>query len=56
MHGPNFDTAIQNSHPFSSSNSYAFGAVVQKKIFKNGFISTGLNFTHLSTKANVNKK
>ena len=43
----------KNKHPFSSSIAYKFGAVVQKKIAKNSFISTGLNFVHLSAKTVV---
>ncbi|MEP6682890.1 MAG: hypothetical protein ABJA35_06505 [Parafilimonas sp.] len=50
------NATIHNAHPFSSSNAYSFGAVVQKKILKNTYISTGLTFTHLSVSSNVNNK
>ena len=49
-------TTVSNSHPFSSSNAFSIGAVIQKKIFKNVYISSGINFTHLSVSSNVNKK
>jgi hypothetical protein len=52
----NIDTAHGNSNPYTASNAYQFGFVVQKKIMKNGFISTGLNFIHLSTKSDVTGK
>ena len=48
-----YDTAVHNAHPFSSAGAYSLGAVVKKQIFKNGFLSTGLNFTHLAAKSNV---
>ncbi|MEP6464890.1 MAG: hypothetical protein ABJB05_01230 [Parafilimonas sp.] len=53
---PNVSTTTPNAHPFSSSNAYSFGVVVQKKILKNAYISSGLNIIHLSAKANVNNK
>ena len=49
------DTSYK-SNPYSPSNAYHFGFVVQKKIIKNGFIATGLNFIHLSTKSDVTGK
>jgi hypothetical protein len=52
----NIDTAHYNSNPYTASNAYRFGFVVQKKIIKNGFISSGLNFIHLSTKSDVTGK
>jgi len=50
------DSTHHNSNPYSASNAYQFGFVVQKKIMKNGFISSGLNFIHLSTKSDVTGK
>ena len=50
------DTVSINKHPFSASNAYAFGVTVKKRIFTNAFISSGLNFTHLSVKASIDKR
>jgi len=50
------DTIPVNQHPFSGSKAYAFGITVQKRIFKNSFISSGLNFTHLAVKASIDKR
>jgi hypothetical protein len=50
------DTGHYNNKPYTPSNAYQFGFVVQRKIIKNGFISSGLNFVHLSTKSDVNAK
>jgi hypothetical protein len=50
-----FDSTHTNN-PYSSSSAYHFGIMIQRKIIKNGFISAGLNFVHLSTKSNVNQK
>ena len=50
------DTVVNTAHPFSASDAYQFGGIVQKKISKNGFLATGVNFIHLSTKANVSQK
>ncbi len=52
----NSDTAFYNNHPYTASTAYHVGAVVQKKIIKNGFVAAGLYFTHLSTKADVSEK
>ncbi len=51
----NYDTAFKTTHAFSPSAAYAFGTVVKKKIFKNGYLSSGLNFIHLSVKADIGK-
>ncbi len=52
----NGDTVFYNAHPYTASDAYQFGVVVQKKILKNGFISSGLNFIHLSTKSGIHQK
>ena len=54
--GGNFDSSSGSNKPFSSSGSYQFGVVAQRKIIKNGFISSGLNFIHLSAKADIKNK
>ncbi len=51
----NLDTATKTVHPFTSSNAYSFGVTLQKKISKNAFISSGLNFIHLAAKSNIGK-
>ncbi|HEY2726977.1 MAG TPA: hypothetical protein VGI61_07375 [Parafilimonas sp.] len=53
---PSLAAVVSKTHPFSSSDAYSFGVVIQKKIFKTGYVSSGLNFTHLSAKASVNNK
>ncbi len=50
----NFDTAYSNK-PYTASTAYHIGFVVEKRIIKNGFIGTGLNYVHLSTKSTVGK-
>jgi hypothetical protein len=52
----NGDTVFHNAHPYTASDAYQFGVVLQKKILKNGFISSGLNFVHLSTKSGIHQK
>lgn len=52
--GGNFDTAFSNK-PYTASTAYHIGFVVEKRIIKNGFIGTGLNYVHLSTKSTVGK-
>ena len=52
----NNDTVFYNAHPYTASDAYQFGFVLQKKILKNGFISSGLNFIHLSTKSGIHQK
>jgi hypothetical protein len=53
---PNINARVINPHPFSSSNAYSFGVIIQKKIFKEGYITSGLKFTHFATNAKVNSK
>ena len=41
---------FQNLFSFDASNAYGFGIVVRRKITGNGFLVSGLGYTHLSTK------
>jgi len=52
----NIDTVVNTAHPFSASHAYQFGGIVQRKILKNGFITSGINFIHLSTEANIKQQ
>lgn len=54
--GWNYDTGISKSNPFNYSTAFAFGFMMQKKIFKNAYLSTGLNFIQLSAKADIKKE
>ncbi len=49
----NVDTVYSNGKPYTASSAYSIGFVVEKRIIKNGFIGTGLNYVHLSTKSTV---
>lgn len=49
----NPDTVFNNKHSYSSSDSYQFGVVIQKKILRHSFITAGINFVHLSAKSDV---
>jgi hypothetical protein len=50
------DTALYREHPYTASDAYQFGIVIQRNIIKNGFLSAGLIFTHLSTKSDISKE
>lgn len=51
--GTGYDTSFHNAHPFLSANAYSAGTIVKKKIFKNAFLSAGLNFIHLSATSDI---
>ena len=43
--------AIKN--PYNKNGAYNFGLTVQRKIFKNSSLNTGINLVHLSSKTNT---
>jgi len=45
-----------NNKIYTSSEAYNIGGLVQKKIFKNGSVGIGLNYTHLSLKSGTAKQ
>ncbi|MEO8711619.1 MAG: hypothetical protein ABI405_05815 [Parafilimonas sp.] len=50
-----YDTIFHNKHPYTSSNAYGFGVLIQKKITKHGFITLGINYMHLSVKSDIGR-
>jgi hypothetical protein len=47
---PLSNSSVVLKNPYNTNKAYSFGITVQRKIFRNSAISTGVNFAHLSSK------
>ncbi len=47
----NFNLSNSNSKPYQPASAYSFGVIINRKVFKNGYLNSGLAYAHLSTKS-----
>lgn len=48
-----FNSPAALKHPYNTATAYNFGITIKRKISRQSYLNTGLNFVHLSSKSNT---